>query len=221
LRTPLTSQQLLLGLLLTSVSPLLSPNQRRMLEVAKADSDRLYRTIDDLLSISRIESGRVQFQFRPMSPQSIVSCSVDPLRQLFADKDIELTVSVPNDLPPVQADAVAINSALTNLLSNALKFTQPGGGVTVSVENGGTNVTFTVADTGPGIPLEFRSRIFEKFFRVPTSSGPSGAGLGLAITKNIIESHGGLIDFDCPGSGGTIFRFGVPLAPQLSVAQMI
>jgi two-component system, NtrC family, sensor histidine kinase KinB len=214
LRTPLTSQQLLLGLLLASVSPMLTPNQKRMLEVAKADSDRLYRTIDDLLSISRIESGRVQFQFRPMSPHSIVFSSVDPLRQLFADKGIALKVSVPDDLPTVQADAVAINSALTNLLSNALKFTQPGGEVSISAEESDGSVTFTVADTGPGIPVEFRSRIFEKFFRVPTSSGPSGAGLGLSITKNIVESHGGHIEFDCPICGGTTFRFKIPLRSQ-------
>ena len=210
LRTPLTSQQLLLGLLITTISPLLSPNQRRMLEVAKADSDRLYRTIDDLLSISRIESGRMQYQFRPMPPGEIVRTAVDPLRQLFDEKHLRLHVTIPEDLPLIKADAVAVNSALTNLLSNALKFTPGGGEVNVSVGEDENGVAFSVADTGPGIPPEFRGRIFEKFFRVPVAGGPTGAGLGLSVAKNIIEAHSGHLEFTCPSDGGVIFRFRLP-----------
>jgi NtrC-family two-component system sensor histidine kinase KinB len=218
LRTPLTSQQLLLGLLLTSVGPTLSANQKRMLEVAKADSDRLYRTIDDLLSLSRMESGRAQFRFRAMAPAEIITTAVEPLRQFFVDKRIKLAVQIHDELPRVTADPESMQSALTNLLSNALKFTPPGGEVFVSVEDAGAVVTFTVGDNGPGIPEEFRPRIFEKFFRVPASSGPSGAGLGLSIAKNIIEAHGGHIQFTCPKAGGTIFRFHIPVAPLMAHA---
>jgi two-component system, NtrC family, sensor histidine kinase KinB len=221
LRTPLTSQQLLLGLLLTTAAPALPPNQRRMLEVAKADSDRLYRTIDELLSLSRMESGRVQFQFRDLNPRNIVMSSVDPLRVMFADKRLRLNVEVGEELPAVRADPVSVNSALTNLLSNALKFTPAGGEVTVAAEESGDQVLFSVTDSGPGIPSEFRSRIFEKFFRVPVVSGPSGAGLGLSIAKNIIEAHGGQIEFICPDAGGTIFRFHIPMAAQFAQAQAI
>jgi signal transduction histidine kinase len=218
LRTPLTSQQLLLGLLLTSIGPTLPANQKRMLEVAKADSDRLYRTIDDLLSLSRMESGRAQFRFRAMAPVEIMTTAVEPLRQFFVDKRIRLAVQINDELPRVTADPESMQSALTNLLSNALKFTPPGGEVFVSVEDAGAVVTFTVGDNGPGIPEEFRPRIFEKFFRVPTSSGPSGAGLGLSIAKNIIEAHGGHIQFICPKTGGTTFRFHIPVAPLLAPA---
>jgi two-component system, NtrC family, sensor histidine kinase KinB len=219
LRTPLTSQQLLLGLLLTTAAPSLPPNQRKMLEVAKADSDRLYRTIDELLSLSRMESGRMQFQFRDLKPRNIVMSSVDPLRVMFADKLLRLKIEVGNELPAVRADPVSVNSALTNLLSNALKFTPAGGEVTVSAEENGDHVLFSVADSGPGIPSEFRARIFEKFFRVPAPAGPSGAGLGLNIAKNIIEAHGGQIEFICPDTGGTIFRFQIPMAAQFAQAQ--
>ena len=212
LRTPLTSQQLLLSLLITSLGPTLPPNQRRMLEVAKADSDRLYRTIEDLLSLSRMESGRAQFRFRAMQPGEIVSAALEPLRQLFADKKIKLAIQAEGDLPEVMADPASIQSALTNLLSNALKFTPGGGDVTVSAEEAGESVTFAVRDTGPGVPEEFRHRIFEKFFRVPVSSGPSGAGLGLSIAKNIIEAHHGQISFSCPAGGGTVFQFELPIA---------
>ncbi len=218
LRTPLTSQQLLLGLLLTSAGPKMSASQKRMLEVAKADSDRLYRTIEELLSLSRMESGRVNFQFRNVSPREIVVSAVEPLRQLFVDKNLRLSVTAPNDLPVIKADPMAVHSALTNLLSNALKFTPPGGEVVVSADVADTTVAFSVKDTGPGIPREFRPRIFEKFFRVPVPSGPSGAGLGLSITKNIIEAHHGEIEFACPDSGGAVFRFHIPVAHALASA---
>jgi two-component system, NtrC family, sensor histidine kinase KinB len=210
LRTPLTSQQLLLSLLLTTLGPTLPPNQKRMLEVAKRDSDRLYRTIEDLLSLSRMESGRAQFRFRAMTAVEIMSSAVEPLRQLFADKKIRFTVKGSGELPMVNADPASIQSALTNLLSNALKFTPLGGEVTVWAEVKGEEVCFSVQDSGSGIPMEFRARIFEKFFRVPSESGPSGAGLGLSIAKNIIEAHGGQIEFTCPPAGGTVFCFQIP-----------
>ncbi|MDB5292538.1 MAG: multi-sensor signal transduction histidine kinase [Phycisphaerales bacterium] len=210
LRTPLTSQRLVLGLLLETVGSSLTASQRRLLEVAKADSDRLYRTIEDLLSISRIEAGRAQFQFRPMAPNEIVHAAVDALRPLFADKNLSLTISAPADLPFVRADAPSICSALTNLVSNALKFTPAGGRVAVTAENGDRRVSFAVVDSGPGVPEEFRARIFEKFFRVPVSSGPTGAGLGLAIAKQIIDAHDGRIEFNCPREGGAVVRFWLP-----------
>jgi signal transduction histidine kinase len=167
-----------------------------------------------------MESGRAQFQFRDVSPGEIVVSSVEPLKQLFADKKIRLIVSSPKDLPLVKADLMAVHSALTNLLSNALKFTPPGGEVTVSADATGDTIAFSVQDTGPGIPNEFRPRIFEKFFRVPVSSGPSGAGLGLSITKNIIEAHHGRIEFICPPSGGAIFRFHIPVSQSLVPASV-
>ena len=212
LRTPLTSQQLLLGLLITTLGPTLPPNQKRMLEVAKQDSDRLYRTIDDLLSLSRMESGRMQFRFRAMSADEIIASAVEPLRQLFIDKSIVLDVQSNDRLPMVKADPSSIHSVLTNLLSNALKYSPAGGEVIVAAEQDGESVAFSVRDTGPGISEEFRPRIFEKFFRVPTSSGPSGAGLGLSIAKSIIEAHGGHIGFTCQKGEGTVFRFQIPIA---------
>ncbi|MDB5171305.1 MAG: multi-sensor signal transduction histidine kinase [Phycisphaerales bacterium] len=214
LRTPLTSQRLVLGLLLETVASSLTASQRRLLEVAKADSDRLYRTIEDLLSISRIESGRAQFQFRPMSPHDIVHSAIDALRPLFADKNLSLTVSAPTDLPSVRADAPSICSALTNLISNALKFAPAGGRVAVIARNSDGRVSFAVTDSGPGVPEEFRSRLFEKFFRVPLSSGPTGAGLGLTITKQIIDAHDGGIEFTCPPEGGTVVQFWLPQEQQ-------
>jgi signal transduction histidine kinase len=199
----------------------LSPKQTKLLVAAREDSDRLYRIIENLLNISRIESGRVEFQFRPMLARDIVSLAADPMRSAFSERNIELDIDLPADLPRVRVDPVVITSALSNLLSNALKFTPPGGRVSVTATADEAQVSFAISDTGPGIPVEFRSRIFEKFFRVPMSAGPSGAGLGLSITKDIIEAHGGQIGFDCPDTGGTIFRFQIPLDRSASTGSSV
>jgi len=212
LRTPLTSIRMALGLLTGDRFGTLSQKQTALLSAAREDSDRLYRIIENVMSISRIESGRAQFQFRPMSPREIAQQAADPMRAAFAERKIRLEVAVPPDLPNVSADAVAIGSAVTNLLSNALKFTPPGGVVRLSVELENGQVVFAVIDTGPGIPAQFANQIFDKFFRVPRKEGPTGAGLGLAIAKDVVEAHGGMIQFCADYSPGAKFKIALPRA---------
>jgi signal transduction histidine kinase len=120
---------------------------------------------------------------------------------------LRLETATAEGTPDVSADAVAIGSALTNLLSNALKYTPGGGEVKVAATADGTMVRFSVTDSGPGIPEPFQSRIFEKFFRVPSPSGPTGAGLGLSIVKEIVEAHGGQVGFQVGAEGGCTFYF--------------
>lgn len=217
LRTPLTGVRMALSLLAGDKFGTVLPKQQRLLTAAREDSDRLYRIIENLLNISRIEAG-AQFQFQRITPTDIVSHALDPLRSAFAERNLRVEVSIPGGVPEVRADPMSIGSALSNLLSNALKFTPPGGVVRVASEAEGDSVSFTVADNGPGIPEVYRDRIFEKFFRIPRESGPNGAGLGLTIAKEIIEAHGGAIDFDCPGTGGTIFHFRLPVDPNHAAA---
>jgi signal transduction histidine kinase/HAMP domain-containing protein len=206
LRTPLTSIRMALNLMSNPQFGSLAAKQASLLEAARQDSDRLHRIIENLLNMSRVESGRAQFQFRSMSPAEIVANAVDPMRPAFASKQLVLAVSVAPRLPDVFADPAAIASALTNLLSNAMKFTPTGGDVSVSAEMDRDMVCFTVSDTGPGIPDQYADRIFEKFFRVPSKDGPSGAGLGLAIAKDIIEAHGGTIQLCRNKTPGSAFR---------------
>jgi two-component system, NtrC family, sensor histidine kinase KinB len=207
LRTPLTAIRMALGLLARES---FAPKTAGLMKAAREESDRLYRIVENLLSISRIESGRAQFQLRPMSPTEIIAQAVDPMRAALADKNIRLEVECAGGLPKVLADPAAIGSALTNLLSNALKFTPSGGQVRVAAAALGESVVFTVADTGPGIPDQYAQRVFDKFFRVPGKDGPSGAGLGLAIAKEVVEAHGGVIEL-CTGDGSrSTFRFTLP-----------
>jgi two-component system, NtrC family, sensor histidine kinase KinB len=206
LRTPLTSLRMAMSLLTDQKFGSLSEKQTALVEAARQDSDRLYRTIENLLNMSRIEAGRAQFQFRQIPAGEIIMGAVDPMRRAFADKGLKLETKIQDNLPTVRADAVAFSSALTNLLSNALKFTPPGGKVCVGGEVKNNMVFFIVNDSGPGIPAEHAPRIFEKFFRVPSKDGPSGAGLGLAIAKEIMEAHGGSIHYHPGKWGGAEFQ---------------
>ena len=207
LRTPLTSIRMSLGLLGGKKFGAITSQQEVLLKAAREDSERLYRIIENVLSISRMESGRAQFQFQPTRPSQIVNQALDPMRSAFAERRICLTDNVTDDLPLVQADPTAIGSALTNLLSNALKFTPAGGEVTVSAAATDGMVSFTVSDSGPGIPAQYGARIFDKFFRIPRPEGPTGAGLGLAIAKEVVEAHGGVIELCAAGGAGSSFRF--------------
>ncbi|MDP9174648.1 MAG: ATP-binding protein [Planctomycetota bacterium] len=212
LRTPMTSIRMALGLLAGGKLGQLNAKQEKLVTAAREDSDRLNRILENLMNMSRIEAGRAQFQFVAMAPRDILAQSVESLRPAFAEKGLQLEIETGPDLPEVSADNVAITSALSNLLSNAIKFTGAGGVVRVSCQRNGHGVEFTVADTGPGIEPQYRSRIFEKFFRIPSPSGPGGAGLGLAIAKEIIEAHGGKIEcLDSGDSVGSVFRFILPL----------
>jgi len=212
LRTPLTSIRM--GVLMLNEEKLgpLTPRQRKSLAAVRDDSDRLHRIIENLLSMGRIESGGNRFQTRRMTPQEIVGLAVETVRVGFAEKDIRLSITIPHDLPAVSADPSCIEVALGNLLSNALKFTRRDGEVRILVHaDDETALTFDVADTGPGIPPEHASRIFDRFYRVPQKDGPTGAGLGLAISKEIVEAHGGRMWFTSDASGST-FSFTIPLA---------
>jgi NtrC-family two-component system sensor histidine kinase KinB len=210
LRTPLTGVRMALSMLAGDGFGETTARQKTLIKSAREESDRLNRIIENLLNISRLEAGRAQLQFRPMRASEIIAMAVDPLRPAFAEKKVTLEVF---DLPiaaDVNVDPQAISSALTNLLSNAMKFTPSGGAVKINCTDGDGQVTFKVTDTGAGIPLQYRDRIFEKFFRVPRSEGPTGAGLGLTIAREIIEAHGGTLGFTSPEAGGTVFSFTLP-----------
>jgi len=211
LRTPLTSMRMAISLLGGNGFGQVTPQQETLIKTAREESNRLNRIIENLLNISRLEAGRAQLQFRRLGTSELVTSAVDPLRPGFSEKNISLQVSVPQSISDVNADPVAVGSAMTNLLSNAMKFTPPGGQVRVMAEQKDKAVCFNVVDSGPGIPAQHRDRIFEKFFRVPTPTGPTGAGLGLTIAKEIIEAHGGRLTFSCPDAGGTVFTFTLPV----------
>jgi signal transduction histidine kinase/HAMP domain-containing protein len=216
LKTPLTSIRMAIHLLLEEKVGGLTEKQAELLVVAKEDSDRLHGILSNLLDISRIESGRVPMEFRSVSPHSMVSEALDPFERTAHDQGVSLSAELPGDLPEVWADMARMNHVISNLLSNALKYTPPGGKITLSAKADEERVQFSVSDTGRGIPSKHIPRIFEQFFRVPGQETETGAGLGLAIVKEIVEAHGGTVGVESDEGKGSIFTFTLKRADRIS-----
>ncbi len=208
LKTPLTSIRLAIHVLLNEKLGPLSPQQTEILATARQDSDRLYRVIEDLLDISRIESGRAELQLEPVNVEDLVLQVTDKLRSAFLDRKITVHLKVAPEVPRVLIDPTRFQLVFDNLLNNALKYTPTGGGVTIAARPEDGMVAFTVEDTGIGIAPEYLPRIFEKFFRVP-GQDHIGSGLGLTIAKEIVEAHHGTITVASQLSKGTKFTFSV------------
>jgi NtrC-family two-component system sensor histidine kinase KinB len=220
LRTPLTSIRMAIHLLLEEKVGPLTEKQVELLLSAREESDALHGILSNLLDISRMESGRLQMDFKDVSPVTLVMEAVAPYRSAAQDGGVEMETTLPGDLPAVYADAGQIGHVFANLLSNALRYTTPGGKITVSAEAEERMVRFSVSDTGSGIPNQFLQRIFEHFFRVPEQKAETGAGLGLAIAKQIVEAHGGQINVESREGKGTTFSFTLPRGDR-QAAQMV
>lgn len=207
LKTPLTSLRMAIYLLLEEKAGPLTPKQIELLVAARDESDRLHSILTNLLDISRIEAGRMQMDLQPVSPHEMVVQQVDRFRSSARDHGLTLELEVPVDLPPVLVDTARMEHMLVNLLSNAIKYTSPGGAIRILAEAAGEQICFKVSDTGRGIPAPFLDRVFDQFFRVPEQNGGEGEGLGLAITKEIVEAHGGTISVESKEGEGSTFTF--------------
>lgn len=205
LRTPLTSIRMAVHVLLDEKIGPLTPKQQELVTAARDDSERLHRIIEDLLDMSRIESGRANFGLTTVSPESLVNEAKESLRASYESKNVTLTIDVAENLPQLNVNKTRINQVFANLLGNALKYTPSGGSVTIRAKEIDKRVIFEIADTGTGIPEKYMGRIFEKFFRVPGQNFETGAGLGLAIAKDIVEAHHGTISVTSEEGRGTTF----------------
>jgi signal transduction histidine kinase len=217
LKTPLTSIRMAIHLLLDEKTGMLTPKQEDLLVAAREDADRLHTIVEELLDIGRIESGRVRMELQPLPPQRMVLEGVGPYRSAARDQGVSLSVDVPEDLPKVWADPTRIAHVFANLLSNALKYTLPGGKVSLSAQAEEGAVRFRVSDTGIGIPARYLPQIFQQFFRVPDQGPGTGVGLGLAIVKEIVEAHGGTVGVESREGAGSAFSFTLRRADQPSL----
>lgn len=211
-RTPLTS--IVLGVEMLREGMLGELNSRG-LEIFSAISDdcrRLTRLVDSLLELSRIESGAIYIQTEAVDAAELVHEAVRPLQIQAEKKGITLITDLPAALPPVAADFSKTVWVLTNLIGNALRYTEAGGRITVKAETGRRRIFFSVSDTGCGIPPAYQDQIFQKFIQV---RGPArkkgGAGLGLAISREIVTAHGGEIWVESEVGKGSTFTFSFPL----------
>jgi PAS domain S-box-containing protein len=217
LRTPLTSIRGSLGLLGGGVSGHLPPAVKGLVDIATNNCDRLIRLINDILDTEKIESGKMDFAHDPIDMGALVKQAVESNQGFAAQHRVTLDVDTGGARCPVEGDADRLEQVVTNLVSNAVKFSPEGATVAVAVSLAGGRVRVEVCDRGPGIPASFRGRIFQKFSQADSSDTrlKGGTGLGLSISKAIVERHGGAIGFrDAPG-GGTVFHFELPCWRQV------
>jgi NtrC-family two-component system sensor histidine kinase KinB len=207
LKTPLTSMRMAIHLLLEEQVGPLNEKQAELLVAAREDSDRLHEILNNLLDISRIESGKAQMEFHAVFPRELALEAIEPFRIAAKDQGVTLEVELPEDLPQILADKTRISHVFGNLITNALKYTPAGGKVTVSARAEEKEVVFSIADTGQGIPSAYLPRVFEQFFRAPGQGPQAGAGLGLAIAKQIVQAHGGTVTVESAEGKGSTFSF--------------
>jgi signal transduction histidine kinase/HAMP domain-containing protein len=217
-RTPLTSLRMAIHLCADEVVGPLTEKQADLMFAARQDCERLQSIVDDLLDLSRIQSGRLVLSRSAVAPRDLVGAVLDAYRGEAADAGVALSGVAGEHLPPVGVDRERIELVLSNLVANALKHTPKGGSVEVTAVEGEGTVRFEVKDTGAGIPPEYHERIFEKFFRVPDAPR-GGVGLGLYLCREIIEAHGGRIAVESAPGIGSRFWFTVPRADAVEAAE--
>lgn len=178
----------------------------------RLEVDGLALLVEELFELARVESGGPALKVRPVDLGFVIRQAVERMQPLADRQGLTLLLRLPTDLPTVEADPDRIQQVVLNLVHNAVKFTPPGGRITVSVERRDAEVAVSVADTGIGIPRELLPRVFERFFKADRSRASGGSGLGLAIAKHIVQAHGGRIWAESAGEGrGSTFTFSLPV----------
>lgn len=206
LRTPLASLKALVETLQDGAMD--DPEAaRRFLARMDGELDTLIRMVRELLDLSRMESGQSPLELSPTPVEQIVQPPVERLRPQAERARLALEVNLPPGLPSVMANVDAIHQVVTNLIHNAIKFTPPGGTVTITAENLGREVVISVRDTGVGIAAEDLPRVFERFYKADRARSGGGTGLGLAIAKHIVQSHSGRIWAESEEGKGSVFHF--------------
>lgn len=212
LRTPLTVISGITEMLEAGIYGELTGKQAEQFRQIALAANRLRQLVNDLLDLSKMEAGMMRLRRESLNPHSLICNVVGQLALVAAQAGVTLNNRAGRDLPEVNCDGQRIEQVLTNLISNAIKFTPPGGQVTISADVESDLLRFVIADTGRGIPSEALPRVFDKFFQVQSSteSGAKGTGLGLAIAKHIVELHGGTIGVESETGRGSRFSFTLP-----------
>lgn len=230
LRTPLTSvlgfakiiHRKLEGSIEPAVEQLNQPKLGKDLEnifknigIIVAEAERLTALINDVLDLAKMEANKVDYNKKPVSPNTFIQRSIDVSSSLFMDSGLPLLVEIEEDMSLILADEDRLVQVMVNLFSNAVKFTESGT-ITCRARRVSDHIRVSVTDTGTGIPKEMRASIFEKFTQIEStlSDRPQGTGLGLPISRNIIESHFGHIWVEAPPSKGSKFIFTLPVIKE-------
>jgi signal transduction histidine kinase len=215
LRTPLTSMMGFLEMIREGEAGELNDEQKRFLAIVYRSSERLQRLVGDLLFVARLDANGLQLRFGEAQLDDIVRDAVESSGALARSREVSLVAEL-GEVPPVSGDRERLLQLVSNLVSNALKFTPAGGSVIARTFVDADQAVVEIADTGIGIPLGEQSRLFQRFFRSSTATEQAipGTGLGLVISRAIAEAHGGTITVTSAPGEGTTFRVEIPLEPE-------
>ncbi|GIK56007.1 MAG: GAF domain-containing protein [Chloroflexi bacterium] len=215
LRTPMTSIKGYADLMLMGAAGQLTDSQIRYLKVIKSNADRLHDLVNDLLNISRIETGKTTLDLRPLDIPQIIEQTVGHLhgRIQHEEKPMVIKTEITPGLPLVNADHTRVTQILTNLVDNAFNYTPANGQITIHARATEAHVYISISDNGIGISKENREKIFDRFFRADDEAVQkvSGTGLGLAIVRSLIEMHGGYLQVESELGKGSTFTFNLPV----------
>lgn len=218
LRTPLSAIRWVFNLLLEEERGNLTENQVALLRRGYESNQRMVDLVNGLLTVSRIESGKFKYQFEAMRIEDVIRQSLVEFEGQSKDRQVAIVFRKPKEpAPEVLIDKEKMRDVLQNLLSNAMKYTRPGGSVTINVsQKNPAEVEIAVKDTGIGIPSDQQKRIFERFFRAQNAVRlePDGSGLGLYIVHKIVRKHGGRVWFESVEGEGTTFLIALPTAKR-------
>jgi two-component system, NtrC family, sensor histidine kinase KinB len=216
LKTPLTSVRMALYLLHEKAVGSLNEKQADLVFTAREDADRLLKTLNDLLDLAKLEQGPTQLELKSVAPAELIESALRETREMAAAADIVFKKEIAPNLPEVRVDLQRIDYVITNLITNAIKYSPKGSEVLVRIDLGKMRtaqpgVRFSVQDKGPGISPEHQAHIFERFYRVPGTQ-KTGAGLGLSIVREVVVMHHGEIGVISELGSGSEFFFVLPLA---------
>jgi PAS domain S-box-containing protein len=210
-RNPLTSIVMAVELLLDGRQGELTQDGQALLQAIRDDGQRLAQLVNNLLKIARLDEVEIRMEMESVSVAEMVDMAIEPLKFQLKEKQITLSKKIPDSLPEVYVDATKATWILTNLVGNAIRYTPKGGEIIVSALHSNMKIYITVTDTGLGIPVRYHEKIFERYTQVKGNGTAGGAGLGLAIAKEIVEAHGGRIWVESEEKKGSCFTFTLPV----------
>lgn len=219
IRTPLTSIRESVNLIVEEVVGEINERQRRFLQIASDEIQRITSLLNHLMQVSRLEAGAVSIRPRPLDAAEFVAGSIHRVTPAAEAKGITIRTEIAPGIPRAMGDLENLQQVLLNLLGNAIKFSPPGTDVVVKAEfdpaKSGSNLTFSVSDSGPGIPDEELSLVFHKYYRASgVRDEVDGVGLGLSISKHIVEAHGGRVWVSSQTGEGCTFSFTLPAVDE-------
>jgi two-component system, NtrC family, sensor histidine kinase KinB len=212
LKTPLSSINLSLKLILDERIGKLSPEQTQLVDNIRHESQRLLKYVNELLDFSQIESGNIKLTLTKADAADIVRQSIDAMKPTLEQKRLHTETVIEEKLPLIKADAEKTLWVITNLIANAARFSSEGGKIIIAANHNPGMVRFSVQDFGPGIDSRYHEKVFERFVQVYSNGNKGGTGLGLAIAKDFIEAQGGKIWVESEPGEGSKFIFELPLA---------